>query len=142
MQIDIQARDFSLSDALRSHAQRRLRSALSCCDEYIQRVAVRLSDINGPRGGEDKRCHLQVVLAGLPDVVIEDIEADLYVAIDRATDRAGRTVVRKIDRRRLLLRQGGWPSPSDPQDADKPTGDPIAETIGNPFLEHNTGNQA
>ena len=137
MQIDIQARDFSLSDALRGHAQRRLRSALTCCDEHIQRVAMRLSDINGPRGGEDKRCHLQVVLAGLPDVVIEDTEADLYVAIDRATDRAGRTVVRKIDRRQSLLRQSGRPPPSDPQAADGPIGDAIDE----PILEHHTGNQ-
>ena len=59
--------------------------ALTCCDDRIQRVVMRLSDINGPRGGADKRCHLQVVLAGLPDVVVEDIEADLYVAIDRAS---------------------------------------------------------
>jgi len=106
MQIDIQARKFSLTNALRSHAERRLRFALTCYEEHIQRVVMRLSDINGPRGGEDKRCHLQVVLAGLPDVVIEDIEADLYVAIDRATDRAGRTVARKIDRQQTLLRQG------------------------------------
>ena len=106
MQIDIQARNFSLTDALRSHAERRLRFALTCCDDHIQRVVIRLSDFNGPRGGKDKRCHLQVVLAGLPDVVIEDIEADLYVAIDRAVDRAGRTVVRKIDRQQSLLRQG------------------------------------
>ena len=105
MQIDIQARQFSLTDALRSHAERRLRFALTCCDDHIQRVAMRLSDINGPRGGADKRCYLQVVMAGLPDVVIEDTEADLYVAIDRATDRAGRTLVRKIDRRQTLLRQ-------------------------------------
>ncbi len=61
---------------------------------------MRLSDINGPRGGADKRCHLQVVLDGLPDVVIKDTEANLYVAIDRATDRAERTLVRKIDRQR------------------------------------------
>ena len=60
---------------------------------------MRLSDINGLRGSADKRCHLQVVLAGLPDVVVEDIEADLYVAIDRAADRAGPILVRKIDRR-------------------------------------------
>ena len=100
MQIDIQARNFSLTDALRSHAERRLRFALTCCDDHIQRVVVRLSDINGPRGGADKRCHLQVVLAGLPDVVIEDTEADLYVAIDRATDRAGRTVGRRLARQR------------------------------------------
>ncbi len=109
MQIDIQARNFSLTDALRRHAERRLRFALTCCDEHIQRVAMRLSDINGPRGGVDKRCHLQVVLAGLPDVVIEDIEADLYVAIDRATDRAGRTLVRRIERQQSLLRQGRPP---------------------------------
>lgn len=106
MQIDIQTRKFSLTYALRSYAERRLRSALSCCDDYIQRVVIRLSDINGPRGGTDKHCHLQVVLTGLPDVVIEDTETDLYVAIDRATDRAGRTVVRKIDRQQTLLKQG------------------------------------
>ncbi|MFQ5642411.1 MAG: HPF/RaiA family ribosome-associated protein [Thiogranum sp.] len=109
MQIDIQALNFPLTDALRSHAERRLRFALFCCDEHIQRVAMRLSDINGPRGGEDKRCHLQVVLAGMPDVVIEDIEADLYVAITRAVDRAGRTVVRKIGRQQNLLRHGRPP---------------------------------
>ena len=105
MQIDIQALDFPLTEALRSHAERRLRSALTCCGEHIRRVAMRLSDVNGPRGGADKRCRLQVVLAGLPDVVVEDTEGDLYVAIDRATDRAGRTLVRKIDRRQTLLRQ-------------------------------------
>ena len=127
MQIDIQARDFSLTDALREHAHRRLRSALSCCDEHIQRVAMRLSDINGPRGGEDKRCHLRVVLAGLPDVVIEDIEADLYVAIDRATDRAGRTVVRRIDRRQSLLRNGGRPPAPDPTASDDAVAVPILE---------------
>lgn len=114
MQIDIQTRNFSLTDALRSHAERRLRLVLTCCDDRVQRVVMRLSDINGPRGGADKRCHLQVVLAGLPDVVVEDIEADLYVAIDRATDRAGRTVVRKIDRQQTLLRQSR-PIESDAQ---------------------------
>jgi len=106
MQIDIQARNFSLSDALRSHAERRLRLALTCCGNRIQRIVMRVSDINGPRGGVDKRCHLQVVLSGLSDVVIEDTEADLYVAIDRSCDRAGRTVARKIERQQTLLRHG------------------------------------
>ncbi len=105
MQVDIQARNFSLTDALHRHAERRLRFALTCCDDQIQRVVMRLSNINGPRGGTDKRCHLQVVLDGLPDVLVEDTEADLYIAIDRATDRAGRTLLRKIDRQQTLFRQ-------------------------------------
>ncbi len=105
MQVNIQAKPFTLTDGLRSHAERRIRSTLTCYGEHIQRVNMHLSDINGPRGGEDKCCHLQVVLAGLADVIVEDIEADLYVAIDRATDRAGRTVGRKLDRQQTLLRQ-------------------------------------
>jgi putative sigma-54 modulation protein len=102
MQIDIQSRNFDLTNALRSYAERRLRFALTCAGTRIQRIIVRLSDINGPRGGEDKRCQLQVVLAGLPDVVVEDTEASLYFAIDRAADRAGRTVMRRLDRKQTL----------------------------------------
>ena len=54
MQINIQAKSFSLTNALRSHIQRRLRFTLTSSADYIQRVMVRLSDINGPRGGSDK----------------------------------------------------------------------------------------
>lgn len=104
MQLDIQARDFPLTEALHKHAERRLQFALSCCSDHMMRVVMRLSDINGPRGGADKHCHLQVVLAGLPDVVIEDTEADMYVAIDRAADRASRTVVRRLARQRSIER--------------------------------------
>jgi len=105
MQIDIQSRGFSLTDALLSHVRRRLVSAMSYCSGHVNRVVIRLSDINGPRGGADKRCHIQVVLAGIPDVVVEDTKVDLYDAIDRATDRARRSVFRKVDRQLTLFRQ-------------------------------------
>jgi len=107
MQIDIQARNFLLTNALRGHVERRLGFALSSRDEHIQRVRVRLSDINGPRGGEDKCCHIQVIIPHLPDIVIEDTEEDLYVAIDRAADRAGRTVGRRLTRQRDNGRTAG-----------------------------------
>jgi len=107
MQIDIQARNFSLTTALRGHVERRLGFALSTRDDHIQRVMVRLTDINGPRGGADKCCHIQVVLAHLPDVVVEDTEVNLYAAIDRAADRAGRTVGRRLVRQRDRGRSSG-----------------------------------
>ena len=107
MQIDIQARNFSLTAALLGHVKRRLRFALSTKDDHIQRVVIRLSDINGPRGGEDKCCHIQVVLPHLPDVIIEDTEEDMYIAIDRAADRAGRTVGRRLARHRDRDRSSG-----------------------------------
>jgi len=109
MQIDIQARNFPLTDALRGHVVRRLSFALSTRDDQIQRVLVRLFDINGPRGGADKCCHIQVLLTHHPDVVIKDTEADLYAAIDRAADRAGRTVGRRLARQRVRARAVGLP---------------------------------
>jgi putative sigma-54 modulation protein len=107
MQIDIQARNFSLTNALRGHIERRLGFALSARDDHIQRIMVRLSDVNGPRGGEDKCCHIQVVLPQMTDVVIEDTEVDMYTAIDRAADRAGRTVGRRLTRQRDMDRSSG-----------------------------------
>lgn len=104
MQIDIQVSSFSLTDALRDHVKRRLAFALSTRDEHIRRVVVRLSDINGPRGGDDKQCRIQVILNHLRDVIIEDTEADMYAAIDRAADRAGRTVGRRLSRQRNRFR--------------------------------------
>jgi putative sigma-54 modulation protein len=104
MQIDIQTRNFPLTEALRSHTERRLGFALSARDKHIQRVIVRLSDSNGPRGGADKCCHIHVALDKMPDVVIEDTEADLYTAIDRGADRAGRTVARRLVRQRTRSR--------------------------------------
>ena len=105
MQIDIQSRGFTLTDALLGYAKRRLHFAMSKCSDQINRVVIRLSDINGPRGGADKRCHVQVVMTGMPDVVVEDTEVNLYDAIDRAIDRTSRTVGRKIDRQLTRLRQ-------------------------------------
>ena len=110
MQIEIQARDFNLTHSLREHIQRRLGFALSTRYQHIQRILVRLSDINGPRGGIDKCCQIQMVLQQQADVLIEDTESDMYVAIDRAAERASRTLGRRLtrqrDRNRIFSRSG------------------------------------
>ena len=105
MNIHIQARGFALTDSLREHVERRLRFALGWADDRLRQVSVRLSDENGPRGGEDKRCRIQIAFSGAPGMVIDDTEADLYVAIDRA----GRSVARRLERQRDY-RQGLSPS--------------------------------
>ncbi|MBC8213009.1 MAG: HPF/RaiA family ribosome-associated protein [Gammaproteobacteria bacterium] len=107
MQIDIQALNLPLNGATQGHIKRRLGFALSTHDDHIQRVVVRLSDVNGPRGGEDKCCQIRVVLPHLADVVIEDTEVELATAIDRAADRAGRTVARRLARQRDRGRSTG-----------------------------------
>ena len=105
MQIDIQTRGFTLTESLLRYSEQRLLFSMSYWSDYIDRVVIRLSDINGPRGGTDKRCHLQIVMPNLPNIVVEDTECDMYAAIDRSIDRARRTVARKVDRQQTLLKQ-------------------------------------
>ena len=100
MQIAIQTNGFEITEGLRVHVERRIRFAFDWANSSINKIAVRLSDLNGPRGGEDKRCVIQVAVSGAPDVVIEDTKSDLYVAIDRAADRAGRSLARRMGRQR------------------------------------------
>lgn len=98
MRIDIKGSGFSFTTALMDHTERRLRFALTRSSDRIVRVAVLVGDCNGPRGGEDKFCRIQVHLKGAPQVLIEDIGAELYAVIDRAAERAGRNVAKHVDR--------------------------------------------
>jgi putative sigma-54 modulation protein len=127
MQIIIQASGFDLSAGLREHVERRIHFALDRASHYVRKVSIRLSDVNGPRGGEDKRCRIQVTVAGAADMLIEDTEPDLYVAIDRAADRSGRTLARLLARRANIATKArvepeprGWRSPGKPTMAGRP----------------------
>lgn len=88
MKIDIQARDFDLTDDLREHVMRRLGFALSQFQDPIRRVVVCLSDINGPRGGVDKPCYLGVRLNGLSEILVEETEVNFHIAVNRAAEEA------------------------------------------------------
>ena len=99
MQLDIRGRNLRLTPALLDHVDRRIRFALGRFAARLSRVAVRVGDVNGPRGGVDKRCWIHLELGGKA-LTIDEVDADLYVAIDRASERAGRATERAIARLR------------------------------------------
>lgn len=99
MRLDIRGRHFGITAALQTHVTRRIRFALGRFDHSIRCITVRVADVNGPRGGADKRCHLYFDVVGRP-IAIEELDRDLYVAIDRAAERAGRAAERALARQR------------------------------------------
>jgi len=98
MHIDVQFRGMDVSPALREHAERRASFALARVAARIARVSISLADINGPKGGVDKACTVQVSLQQPGPVVVEELGPDLYQVLDRALARAGRTVIRRLER--------------------------------------------
>jgi ribosome-associated translation inhibitor RaiA len=108
----IHGQGFSVTPALAEHMRRRLGFVLTRHSDRVRRVAIRVGDENGPRGGVDKYCRIQVHLLDAPVAVIKDVGAELYTVIDRAADRVGRVVVKHLDRThptRNGARQGARP---------------------------------
>ncbi|EAR07664.1 HPF/RaiA family ribosome-associated protein [Reinekea blandensis] len=96
MQIEIRSKNIDMTPSLRDYVRRRLSFALGARAGQIQRVQVMLSDINGPKGGNDKHCRILVNVPYIKDVVIEDCQTELKGAIDRAAARTSRTLTKRL----------------------------------------------
>jgi len=106
MRLEIRGRGFEITTALREHLTRRLGFALGRFGDRVTRVTARMADANGPRGGVDKQVRLSVGVRANARVVIEDADTDLYAAIDRGAERAGRAVARVLERGRAFRGSG------------------------------------
>jgi len=111
MWLKIYEQGLSVDAAVRERVERRLGFALGQFGEHVGRVSVLLTDGDGPQGGEDKLCRVVVEVLGHGRVVVEDTDRDVQVAIDRAADRVGQAVRRKLDRAQL------YASLTDPKSA-------------------------
>jgi hypothetical protein len=65
---------------------------------------LHLQDINGPRGGQDKNCHLVVELEDTT-AVITDRGSDLKSVVNRAVHRAVQTLRRQLQHQQMSTRQ-------------------------------------
>ncbi len=78
-------------------ARRRLEFALGRFAGRVRSLNVSLTDLNGPRGGLDKKCLIAVRLARPRRViVVEDVDTDAVVVVSRAAERVSRAVSRAI----------------------------------------------
>jgi len=105
MKLEITGDRRSLPRTVKDVARRRLHYALGRFGHTIDRVTVRFSDENGPRGG-GYQCKVLVVPSGqLRTLVIEESGRDLVSAIAQAAHRAGRAWGRMVSRLRTRPRR-------------------------------------
>jgi hypothetical protein len=98
----------NLNKDKRIQVRQKLKRKIGKFARAIERVSVRVNDINGPRGGIDQVCRIKVVLSNLSSVVFEAKDASLDVAIGRALAGTERAVRRSLQRRRKKsIRTGG-----------------------------------
>lgn len=98
MQVLFTSRDHQ-GAAMRDLAVRRIRFAMRRMTWLVPRATVQLSDINGPRGGIDKRCQLLLKTEQGGLINVTSVASDWRSAIDVALERAIR-VLRRLWQRR------------------------------------------
>jgi hypothetical protein len=85
---------------MRAFAQQRARFVMRRLGWLAPRVRIHLSDINGPAGGTDKRCLLEIATPQAEPIVITSIARDWRAALDGALARGGQALLRAWRRMR------------------------------------------
>lgn len=107
MQVLFKSRHPQATD-LRDLTERRVRFVLRRLGWLVPRAEVQMSDLNGPRGGIDKRCQVELRTDGAGSVVVASVASDWRTALDNALARAARFLMRlwrrSSDSRRIRQR--------------------------------------
>ncbi len=103
MQIFFESRDADGSP-MRDLSVERVRFALRRLTTFVPRAKVHFSDVNGPRGGVDKRCLVELKTDKAGTVVIASLARDWRTALDRSLSRATRALTRSLQRAQKPVR--------------------------------------
>lgn len=104
MEIRIQMANLTLTDrermTLRTHIRKRIEHAFGRIRNRIRHVDVYVNDVNGPRGGPDKRCVIKVDTQGTTPVVAHGLDRNLFGLVNLLTTTAMRGTLKRIRRSR------------------------------------------
>lgn len=103
MQIIVESRDTDGAQ-MRDLSIARVRFALRRLVTLVPHAKVLFSDVNGPRGGVDKRCQVALTTDGAGTVVIASLARDWRTALDRSLTRATRALTRELQRSQKPMR--------------------------------------
>lgn len=98
MQTEIRSRNVTVTETLRTLIEGRVRAAFDRFAHSVTRISVRFADINGPRGGVDKRCQVAVDLRPGGRVVVEAEAERVELAMSEAVARASTVLSRQLRR--------------------------------------------
>lgn len=98
MELDIRHQNVTLDPELKDHIERRVGFALSRFESRVKAVTVRMKDTNGPRGGVDKVCKIEITMKPGGKLLVEESDGDVHAAVALAAEKLGRAIRREVDR--------------------------------------------
>ncbi|MBB1076715.1 HPF/RaiA family ribosome-associated protein [Rhodoferax sp. 4810] len=103
MQIIFESRDAEGSQ-MRDLSVERVRFSLRRLTAWVSHAKVQFTDVNGPRGGVDKRCQVALKTDTAGTVIITSMAHDWRTALEHALTRATQVLTRSLQRSRKPVR--------------------------------------
>lgn len=103
MRVLIHPRTITADGVLRTRATEALEAVLAPVRRYLLWVDAYLTDVNGPRGGPDKRCRVVAHLRTGGLVVVSRTGVDQAATVVAAAKQCRRLILPRL-KRRLILR--------------------------------------
>jgi ribosome-associated translation inhibitor RaiA len=97
MNLRLAARGIEVSRELQNFIERRTRFALGRFTRRIKSLTVRLTDVNGPRGGVDQCCDIRVDAGLGQEVIVRERRSSVHAAVTVAAERAARALGRQLE---------------------------------------------
>jgi hypothetical protein len=101
MRITVNNKQSQISESAIQHAMSRIETAFSKLRGEVISVELLVEDVNGPRGGIDKKCQIVVNLRKMASVAVSVEKATFSKAISQTISRARRAASRKVQRRSI-----------------------------------------
>ena len=86
------------SPELAGRVQALVRDTLDRYSDRITRVEVHLNDLNGEKGGADKRCLMEARVGGFGPISVQHEADTLNLAIDGAMEKLERAIEHRLGR--------------------------------------------
>lgn len=102
MKMQLQTQGFTLTPAIDAHVRKQINFNLANFEGHVLSTEVFLRDVNGPKGGNDKKALICVKLSSRIIVKVERTRSDLYAAMSLAARQAKRSVKRSLNKHRRM----------------------------------------
>ncbi|MCF6291366.1 MAG: hypothetical protein L3J03_10285 [Desulfobacterales bacterium] len=100
MILEINSKQAGIDEDVSRQARHLLRFSLSRFEGVVSRVKVRFFDINGPKGGVDKRCRIMAKLRRSGQIVVLGQGSNYLEALGNCLERLVRSTRREVEKRR------------------------------------------
>lgn len=98
MEIRLLDGSIKTSQAEYDYVMKKIGAAAGRLRDAVCTIDVRLTDLNGPKGGIDKQCSIVVTPPGLGTLRVEETAAEYYAAIDAAATTLKKSLARSLER--------------------------------------------